>query len=172
MTTETTNQESLSRALRTALRRLPGPVSLVTSYDPTDGTPAGIVASAVIPVSLEPPSMLVAVNRHASLHRIIVSSGRFCINLLGVAQTAFVPLFSDGAMRTRRFESPEWQFAERVPWLPAACANIFCRVDETLVFGTHELVIGTVHDVKSDPERASDPLGWLEGNFAQLDRLR
>lgn len=163
--------DELALALRTALRRLPGPLALVTARDPDDSAPAGMIASAVIPVSMDPPSMLVAINRSASLHRIIVSSGSFCINLLGVEQAGMIALFTDREARAQRFSSPDWCYAEGVPWLPSAVAAIFCTVDETLVFGTHELVVGKVHEVKSDPDSVNDPIGWIEGDVAQLGRL-
>jgi flavin reductase (DIM6/NTAB) family NADH-FMN oxidoreductase RutF len=145
-------------------------VSVVTSRDPVSGDPAGIIASAVIPVSLDPPSMLVAIHQDASIHRVITGSGRFCINLLGVGQRGYVDLFTDRTMRARRFDSPEWEYSEGLPWLPAACANIFCTVRETLVYGTHELFIGDVENVRSGEGEVS-PLGWIEGDFAQLGRI-
>lgn len=160
----------IHEALRKALRRLPGPVSVVTSRAPGSGEPAGMIASAVIPVSLAPPSMLVAIHQGASIHGVITGSGRFCINLLGVGQRGYVDLFTDRTMRARRFESDEWNFAGGLPWLPAACANIFCRVKETLAYGTHELFIGDVEEVRSGEGEAS-PLGWIEGDFAQLGRI-
>lgn len=163
--------DETANALRAALRRLPGPVALLTSCDPEDGTPAGMVASAVIPVSMEPPSMLVSINQNASMHRVITASGLFCINLLGTAQTGFVGLFSDPDRRARRFESADWRYAEGMPWLPDACANIFCQVRETLVFGTHELFIGEVIEVRGEAEGEPSPLGWIEGNFAQIGPL-
>lgn len=164
------DEDRIPEALRKALRRLPGPVSVVTSQEPGSGEPAGMIASAVIPVSLAPPSMLVAIHQDASIHAVITGSGRFCINLLGVGQRGYVDLFTDRTMRARRFESADWRYAEGLPWLPAACANIFCRVKETLAYGTHELFIGDVEEVRSGEGEVS-PLGWIEGDFAQLGRI-
>ena len=158
---------ALSEALRRALRRLPGPVSVVTSCAPDSGEPAGMIASAVIPVS---PSMLVAIHQDASIHRVITGSDRFCINLLGIGQRGYVDLFTDRTMRARRFDSDEWCYSDGLPWLPGACASIFCRVKETLAYGTHELFIGDVEEVRSGEGEAS-PLGWIEGDFAQLGRI-
>jgi flavin reductase (DIM6/NTAB) family NADH-FMN oxidoreductase RutF len=163
-------QQEISEALRKALRRLPGPVAVVTSLEPASGAPAGMIASAVIPVSLAPPSMLVAIHQGASIHGVITGSGRFCINLLGVGQRGYVDLFMDRTMRAQRFDSPEWEYDEGLPWLPKACANIFCQVKETLAYGTHELFIGDVDNVRSGQGEAS-PLGWIEGDFAQLGRI-
>ncbi|QWC58417.1 flavin reductase [Erythrobacter sp. 3-20A1M] len=166
------DDRDLAGRLRSALRRLPGPVSLITTCDPQGDHPAGMVASAVIPASMEPPSMLVAINRMSTTHGAVSRAGRFCINLLGTSQTGFVGLFSDSTLREERFRSDEWGFAEGVPYLTSACSNLFCRVDETLVFGTHEMFVGTVERViGGDTQEPAEPLGWLEGDFAKLGRL-
>ena len=116
--------------------------------------------------------MLVAINRQASAHASIERAGRYCINLLGTSQTALVSLFSSSAMRDQRFASDAWSYAEGIPYLTGACSSIFCDVRTTLVFGTHELFIGEVYDVRGGSSaEAADPLGWLEGTFAQLGRL-
>ena len=163
--------------LRGALRRLPGPVSLITSCDGA-GEPAGMVASAVIPVSMEPPSMLVSVNRDASMHAIITASGVFCINLLTIAQRGFVAPFSNHAKRDERFDMGDWHYEAGMPWLPDAAACIFCEVRDTKLFGTHELFIGEVSAVRSvegglDEERRGSeaPLGWMEGDFVRFGTL-
>ncbi len=156
--------------LKAAMRRMPATVALITTQDPQGDVPAGLAASAVIPVSMDPASMLISVNRNASAHAAIERAGRFCINLLGTEQTAFVGLFSKSALRAERFASADWSYADGLPYLSRACANIFCTVRETLVFGTHEMFVGEVFDVHA-AEGSGDPLGWFDGAFARLDRL-
>src|ERR1700744_795607 len=92
-------QVDIAAGLKKALRRMPGAVALITTRDPKTDQPSGLAASAVIPVSMEPPSMLVAVNRSASAHSAIERAGRFCINLLTTDQTGLVGLFSSGDKR-------------------------------------------------------------------------
>ena len=163
------DQASIANGLKAAMRRMPATVALITTLDPVSGAPAGLAASAVIPVSMEPASMLVSINRAASAHAAIERAGRYCINLLGTEQTALVSLFSNSAMRDRRFAEGSWAEADGLPYLPQACANIFCRVAETVVHGTHELFIGDVTDVRTADSDA--PLGWLEGGFARMAPL-
>ena len=163
--------KEIADGLKAAMRRMPGAVALITTCDPDTGHPAGLAASSVIPVSMEPPSMLVAVNRTASAHAAIERAGRYCVNLLGTTQTALVGLFSSSDMRERRFASEEWHNRDGLPYLTSACANIFCEVSTTLVFGTHELFIGEVFDVRAAIAEGSEPLGWIEGGFARLGKL-
>jgi flavin reductase (DIM6/NTAB) family NADH-FMN oxidoreductase RutF len=161
----------VAAGLKAAMRRMPGAVTLITTRDPVTGLPAGLIASAVIPVSMDPPSMLVAINRSASAHVAIENARRYCVNLLGTTHTTLVDLFSNSTMRDQRFASEEWQYHDGLPFLPNACANIFCDVRETLVFGTHELFIGEATDVRTATDEGSDPLGWITGGFARLGPL-
>ncbi|MGB7373000.1 flavin reductase family protein [Pontixanthobacter sp.] len=164
----------LARLLRSAMRRLPGPVSIVTTHDVAAREPAGMAASAVVPVSMEPPSMMVAVNRQSRCHSAIEGQGRFCINLLGTDQTALVDPFSNPAKRSERFSVADWNYADEIPFLPSAIANLFCEVHATLIHGTHELFVGNVYDVKlrlAVGAEEADPLGWMEGGFARFGAL-
>lgn len=159
----------VANMLKAAMRRMPGPVALVTTADPVDGSYAGLAASAVIPVSMDPPSMLTAINRNASAHDVIERAGRFCINLLCNSQAELVSLFSSTARRAERFAGHGWRDRDGLPYLPGACVSIFCAVARTEVFGTHELFIGTVQHVL--PGTGTDPMGWIEGGFARLQAL-
>jgi flavin reductase (DIM6/NTAB) family NADH-FMN oxidoreductase RutF len=163
------NAAAVAAGLKAAMRRMPSAVALITTHDPEAGTPAGLAATAVIPVSMDPPSMLVAINRTASAHSAIERAGRFCINLLSTEQTALVGLFSNSAMREQRFAGSDWAYADDLPYLPGACATIFCKIQTTLLFGTHELFIGAAYDVRAAD--GQNPLGWFEGNYAQLGQL-
>lgn len=159
----------LADALKAAMRRMPGPVALVTTADPDNGVYAGLAASAVIPVAMDPPSMLVGVNRSGSAHAILARAGRFCINLLCNSQTDLVHQFSKPARRAERFTSGHWLGRNGLPYLPESCVSIFCKVVQSQHFGTHELFIGLVEDVL--PGTGDDPMGWIEGGFARLQSL-
>ncbi len=169
--TQAAGRDELAAGLKAAMRRMPGAVALITTHDPRAGGPAGLAASAVIPVSMDPPSMLVAINRAASAHAAIERAGRYCINLLDTTQTALVGLFSNSELRAQRFASDEWALDDDMPWLPSACASIFCTVRHTTVFGTHELFIGEVYRVRGSGDGDAAPLGWIEGGFARLGPL-
>lgn len=161
--------EALASGLKSAMRRMPSSVALITTRDPETGMPAGLAASAVIPVSMEPPSMLISINRNASAHSVIERAGQFCVNLLGVEQTALVTLFSNSDMRDKRFAHESWGERSGLPFLADAPSSIFCKVARTMVFGTHELFVGEVFDIHLS--EADEPLGWLEGGFHRLGRI-
>lgn len=165
------DKAALAESLKLAMRRMPGPVSLITTRDPASGEPAGMIVSAVIPVSMEPASMLVAVNRDSSCHSSIERAGRFCVNLLNTEQTAYVLPFSTPEGRERRFLEGEWDALDGIPYLADACASIFCDVRTTLIHGTHELFIGNAYDVRCDDGSVLKALGWVEGGFVDFRAL-
>ena len=159
---------------RGAMRRLAASVMIVTGRD-AEGQPHGMVASSVIPVSMDPPSMLVAINRDASLHAVLTQSGRFCVNLLGDHQHHLLAPFSQSALRSQRFRSEDWRHAwsndsDQLPWLPDAPAVIDCAVDLATGYGTHTLFVGRVLSVHCSPTATSviAPMVWLAGQRAAL----
>lgn len=166
--------DDMPTTFRESMRRLAASVMIITSRDEA-GRPHGMVASSVIPVSMAPPSMLVAVNRDASLHPVLLGSRRFCVNLLAEHQHHLLTPFSQSALREQRFRSDDWHDAwcddaDRLPWLPAAPASIDCAVDRLCDYGTHTLFIGRVLGVQCPPlaAHASAPLVWLAGQRAAL----
>ena len=75
-------REELLDAFRTAMRHVAATVYAVTTGH--GGGRNGILATAVSSLSFEPPSLLVCVNRSASLHGPLASAETFCVNVLGL----------------------------------------------------------------------------------------
>jgi flavin reductase (DIM6/NTAB) family NADH-FMN oxidoreductase RutF len=163
-------QPPMQSTFRAAMRRTAMSATIVTSRD-AEGTPHGMVASSVIPVSMDPPSMLVAVNRGASLHQVLHRSRRFCVNVMTERQHGLLDAFSQTALRDQRFRTDDWRDAwasetERPAWLPSALAVIDCAVDVATEYGTHTVFIGRVLDVWTNEDPAALPLVWLDGQRA------
>jgi flavin reductase (DIM6/NTAB) family NADH-FMN oxidoreductase RutF len=172
--TEDELQVPMPAGFREAMRRLAASVMIVTTRD-ADRQPHGMVASSVIPVSMDPPSMLVAVNRSASLHPVLLGSRRFCVNLLADHQHHLLASFSQTALRAQRFSSDDWCHAGskdsgQLPWLPEAAAVIECAVELATDYGTHTLFVGRVLSVhcSATTTNAIAPLVWLAGQRAPL----
>lgn len=160
---------SFDAQLKQVLRNLPAPVGIVSSYDPDSGAPVGLAMSALMPVSLEPCSMAIAINRSGSAHDAMIRAGRFCINLLDSARQDYLTPFASFAGRANRFTQPDWQQNGPVWFIAGAPANIFCDVRERLSYGTHDLLIGEVYDLVSSG--GDDILGWANGALGRLKPL-
>lgn len=163
-----------SPGLKEAMRNVPSTVALITSRD-QQGKPHGMAASAVISVSVDPPSVLVAVNQTAGIFPVVKSTGRICINFLGRHQEHLIESFSRSDMREHRFAFEDWSDAhhtctDRLPWLPGARAVVFGEIDHEVPYGTHSLFIAKVSRVCLPPEEATErpPLVWIGGKSASL----
>ncbi len=147
------------------MRCMASTVTLITSVQ--DGVPFGMAASAVTSVSMDPPSLLIAVNRSASIHPVLLATGRFCVNVLGADQADVVAPFSNSARRHERFQGGDWATDEGgLPYLASAPCAVSCTVDARLDYGTHTLFVGQVDRVALGPRQL--PLVWLEGAQAGL----
>lgn len=160
---------SLDARLKRVLRHLPAPVGIVTSFDPENGDPVGLAMSAIMPVSLEPCSMAIAINRSGASHDAIVRSGQFCINLLDSERQAHMTPFATAAARSLRFTQPDWVRNGQVWYIEGCPANVFCDIRERLPYGTHDLLIGEVYDLRSTG--GEDILGWANGALGRLAPL-
>jgi len=156
----------LRTRFRTSLRLLASTVALVTSAH--DNRRGGLTATAACSLSVDPPLMLVCVNRRSRTHGFMRESDRFCINYLGAQHGELARLFA------RQLEDSEGKFSIGAwgvsafgnPILLDSLATIECSVHRRIDEGTHSVFIGTVLDatMRSD----CDPLVYLQGGFAKL----
>jgi flavin reductase len=146
------------------MRLLPGAVNLIVTID--DGQPYGMTATAVCSLSVEPPTLLVCVNRSASSHEPIRRSGRFSTNLVATVDEPVARAFSAGDMASR-FQHGRWldlPSGGRV--LASALVACDCRLIEQYPVATHTIFVGAVEQVFVDGERA--PLLYFDGRFCAL----
>jgi flavin reductase (DIM6/NTAB) family NADH-FMN oxidoreductase RutF len=122
----------------------------------TDGPAgrAGATATAVLSVSLEPPTMLVCLSRTGSTLSAIEANRVFCVNALAAGDEAVAEAFAGraGLDRAQRFTVGRWR-AELTgaPVLASALAVFDCRLTEVRDVATHRLVIGEVVAAFADP---------------------
>lgn len=150
-----------------AMQKLAGTVGIVTTRH--QGRRLGLTVTAACSLSVEPPSLLVCINRKAEAHDAICASGRFCLNLLGAGQTALAERFSAGAAcrGESRFQSGDWGAGVTgAPVLLGALAHFDCRLSQQLEAGTHSIFIGTVEAVGASADGA--PLLYSNRRYAQL----
>jgi flavin reductase (DIM6/NTAB) family NADH-FMN oxidoreductase RutF len=155
----------MGEAFRASMRLVASSVSLLTARDAA-GVWHGMAVTSAGSLSMEPPSMLVAVNRTASIHPVIAATGRFTLNLMDEDHAAMLERFSRSDMRDQRFTPEDWTLAgDGGPVLKGAlCAHV-CTVAAAHEFGTHTVFFGRVDDViLTDPIAQNPaPILWLNG---------
>lgn len=160
--------DTLPDDFKQAMRRLATTIAIVTTG--TGENWSGMAATAVTSVTSDPPTILVAVNRSASLSPILQAEQRFCVNLLAERHCDLVGVFSGAKKGLDRFETGGWIASEEgLPILPDAVASLVCTTQMTLGVATHTLFIGQVQRIVNHP--SIDPLIWVDGGFASAARI-
>jgi len=145
-----------------ALRRLASSVSVVTCRH--DGRNYAMTATAVSALSMEPPSMLVCVNRSAAFHGALNGASEFVINILRRTHVDISRLCSGGASPESRFNVGNWDMHAPAPILIDAQAAIICRKDKALEYGTHTVFMGRIISTAMNGD--VDPLIYVDGQYA------
>ena len=130
---------------KAAMRRLVGGVSVITAGSGEART--GLTVTSAISLSLDPPTMLVCVNRNASAWPVIQGERHYCVNLLGARDQHLADRFAgrDGVKGAARYEGARWrQFAMGARGLENALAVIDCAVEEIIERHSHGIIIGSV----------------------------
>lgn len=152
-------------SLKQALRRLAKAVVVITSEK--DGVRYAMSATAVSELSFDPPSMLVCVNRSASLYPVLEAGASFAINILHHSQADIAARCAGAVKGEERFETGDWDVGDdNVPLLGDAQASILCRNARRVDHGTHGIFIGDVMNVRLSGE--PEPLVYLDGRFSRV----
>ncbi|MGP3941474.1 flavin reductase family protein [Streptomyces sp. 6N106] len=133
--------ESLTSAFREVMAGVATPVTVVTAMD--GRRPHGTTVSAFASLSMQPPMVLVALDRRSELLALIKSSLRFGVNVLGHGQSALALAFArkGGA---GRFTGVSWEVDGGVPRLSAAPGWLVCEVADVVEGGDHVIALGNV----------------------------
>ena len=147
-------------------RQIMGQFATGVTVVTTDGKagPHGLTANAVASLSLDPPLVLVAVEKRAHSLDYLTKNGCFAINILRVDQQEI----------SRRFATPgPKDFAglntttagTTAPILPDCLAFVDCRVVEILPGGDHEIFVG---EIVAGEYHGGEPLLYYAGGYRRI----
>lgn len=123
-------------------------------------------ATAVSEVSIDPPSMLVCINRSTKIFPSMASGGLFCINMLQSRQEDIARNCGGLLQGEDRFSVGDWADYDNIPYLQDAQANFFCRTAQSHSFGTHDIFIGEV--IYISMLEIIDPLVYVDGSYKSV----
>lgn len=131
---------------REGMSRLGAAVNIITTDGPAGR--AGFTASAVCSVSDAPPSLLVCLNRSASVFQAFTGNAALCVNVLSPDQQELSRIFGGKTPTQERFAAAEWTTGvSGAPALDGATACFDCRIAETSSFGSHDILFCQVLSV-------------------------
>ena len=128
----------------------------------------GMTANALTSVSLEPPLVLICVDRAADSHDIIERSGIFAVSILARGQEALSDQFAikEGAAAHRLGDVPHHTCATGAPVIDGSLAYLDCRVVERYSGGDHTIFLGEVVD--AGPLNDERPLIFYQGRYGGI----
>ena len=149
---------------RQLLGRFATGVTVITTRTPR-GEAIGMTASSVASVSLEPPLLLVCVDRQHDMHPALEAGSRFVLNILAADQEWLSRRFADNTVEDR-FDGVGYQESEDgVPLLEGTVAAIECTKQAAIPAGDHTVFIGVVTGGTVTDRR---PLLYYRGGYAAL----
>ena len=124
----------------------------------------GTTASAVSSLSMEPPMMLICLNKSSQTHNAVQEAGGFAINILASDQGPLAYKFATkgGA----KFQGVATTMVEGMPTLQGALATLVCRTVEETTGGTHTVFLAEVLEADSSD---AEPLAYYRGKFGRFN---
>lgn len=139
---------ALQAAFRSAMGNVAGPVSVVTTH--AAGRPAGCTVSAFTSLSMDPPMLLVSLQRGSQLLGLLSVGATVGVNVLDSAQAGLAQRFA--SRHDDRFADVAWVLRDGAPALAGAHAWVALRVARLVPAGDHVLVLGDVLNAWTDAQ--------------------
>ena len=152
---------------RGAMRHLVGGVSVITVGQGQDIS--GMTVSSISSLSIDPPCLMVSINRSSSSWPLLVRDRVFGVNILNADQLDVAERFTgkDGAKGRDRFKGAVWTTAQTgVPLLADAFVAADCEVEEIIERHSHGIVIGRVRDLIISSRSAA--LAYWQGQYISI----
>ena len=144
-----------------AMRGIASTVSVISAK--TDDIRHAMTAISVVSLSVEPPSMLVCVNKDASIHTILSEGSLFCINILSDKQESLSKVCSESDEGESRFQDTSWEEENGYVFNSNSLSNILCECTNTIDHNTHTIFIA---EVKRTINNVSEgPLVYMSGKY-------
>jgi len=161
--------ESSSEDFRGAMRHLVGAVSVITVGRGEDIS--GMTVTSVSSLALDPPTLIVCINRASSSWPLLTRYGGFGVNVLTSDQQSIAERFSgkNGLKGAERFAGAMWtERPSGARLLSGALAAIECEAEEIIERHSHAIVIGRVLHVELSLRQAA--LAYWHGDYVAIDR--
>lgn len=151
---------------RAALGRFASGVTVVTTHDNKENRPLGITVSAFCSVSLEPPLVLISIDKGAYIHDYLKDFGAFGVNILTEEQEKLSNLFA--SRENDKFKDISYTVGQLgVPLLENVLVNMECKTVHAYEGGDHTIFIGEVITSSVSDEK---PLLYFYGGYGKLMR--
>lgn len=153
---------------RDAMRHFAGNVSVITVGSGDDRS--GLVATSAVSLSVDPPLMLVCINRNSSSWPLFERYRHFGVNSLAPHQQPIAERFTGrgGITGADRYALGIWREGPTgAPLLTDATVAIDCEIEDMIDKATHSILIGRVRSVRTAEDRGA--LVYWRGGYRPLE---
>lgn len=150
---------------RSVMSRFASGVSIITTRNA--GVDYGLTASAVTSLSLDPPMLLICLNKASNTRDAIAEAQAFTVNILREDQSELARRFATS--QPGKFEGQSISYGELgVPLLDNMLATMECSVVEIVSGGTHSIFLAEVQTAQATAEM---PLAYFRGRMGRFTFL-
>lgn len=130
-----------------------------------DGSDEGMTVSAFCSVSLEPPLVLICIEKNASAYEALTNAPQFVVNVLSAEQEQIARRFS--IVDIDRFEGVGFSRSRNgIAVLDDVLAVIECKRVALHDAGDHTIIVG---EVEAGRTENGTPLLYYRGGYAELE---
>lgn len=159
LTVSTMDTKDLRKAFGTFMTG----VTVVTTCD-NDGALRGFTANSFTSVSLDPPLLLVCLNKSSASCQAFSESNGFAVNILAESQKEVSGVFA--SRRPDKFENIDWTTSKKGnPIIAGSMAWFDCARQQVIDAGDHVMLLGRV---ESYAHGDANPLGYARGGYFSL----
>ncbi|GAB7534613.1 flavin reductase family protein [Burkholderia sp. 3C] len=152
------------KVFQDSMARFTSSISAITTAE--HGVPGGVLATSVCSLSADPPTILVCINKSASVHDVIVRSKAFAVNLLSDRQVDVAARFNK-EKGAARFDTARWTTgATGSPVLIDSLVTLDCRLIATHHGYSHTILIGEIAQSFLHDNPDANALLWHKRNFS------
>jgi 3-hydroxy-9,10-secoandrosta-1,3,5(10)-triene-9,17-dione monooxygenase reductase component len=155
---------------RTVMGQFATGVTVVTAL--ADGRPQGITLNAISSVSLEPPLIVIALDRRRFIVPAIEATGRFAVNILAEDQQPLSDCFAGASVTPDRdaFCGAGWRpGVSGMPLLDGSIGSMECAVVDRVSAGDHWLYVARVESLSVEDD-AKPPLLYHRRRYLRIER--
>ena len=149
------------------MRRIVYPVCIASSVHEEVGV--SMTVSSVTSVSIEPPTLLVCLNRSSSMAACAEVGRLININFLCGSHEKLAKVCSSKESKRNRLDSDLWKYDKnKLPYIENSEMTAFCTVSKIVSHATHLIVIVSVNDVICSSDPRAEPLLYQSGKYLTI----
>lgn len=158
-------REVMARSIDGVVVLTAAPTESERAADPT-ALPHAMTATSFASIAVEPPLVMICVNRAGKFHRGATGSGGFAVSLLAADQEGLARHFADSTRdRPRQFDRVAHRIGHRTgaPLVDGAMAWLECVTEQVVTAGDHDIFIGRV--LTAEVGRDTAPLMYFQRSY-------